>query len=83
MTATGTYSVNNVSFVDTDLAGSSCQADGGPGASPTWTTTITRLDPVGGIIEGTYLGGPVSPVVNVNDLMGHFTVCHAPDEAHL
>jgi len=26
------------------------------------------------------MGGPVSPVVNVNDLMGHFTVCHVPDD---
>ncbi len=82
VSGTGTYSTNTVSFIDQDLEASSCIATQPPPASTSWTTTITRLDPVGGTVEGTYIGGPMVPVGKVNDLMGHFTVSHVPDQPH-
>ncbi len=80
VTGTGPYNTNAVSFVDRELVSWSY---GGtqPSNLSGWTTTVTTFDPVGGIVEGTYIGAVVSGG-STDNLMGHFTVCHVPDASH-
>lgn len=73
------YSTNAIEFVDPALRGWS-YAGSAPSTKLGWTTTISSIGPVGGLVTGTYIGALTSGG-DTAQLMGYFSVCRGPDLA--